>query len=259
MVSEIRRAFHRDATTELQVAVRLPHAPHARCPTLIWISGGGWMHMGLGGLDRLDWIRAHGFALAGIEYRTAPTHRFPVAVRDVFAGVRFLAAAARELGLDPRQRVICGDSAGGHLSALVALAPEMALFRDQRHCAGRQTVDGCIAFMPPTDLRGMTAAGRGFLEAFLGGDPTRGCMETAIAASPVTYVHPGTPPFLLIHGRRDTLVTIDHSRWLYAALARAGVSRRLIELPGITHDANALYNHPTSTAAMLRFLRSHLA
>lgn len=255
MDNEVRRVFHRDATTELRVAVRLPPAAPARCPTLIWVSGGGWMRMGLGGLDRLDWLRAHGFALAGIEYRTAPTHRFPVAVRDVFAGVRFLAESARELGLDPRRRIICGDSAGGHLSALVALGPERALFRDQRHPTGRQTVDGCIAFMPPTDLRGMTAAGRGFLEAFLGGDPTRGCMDTAIAASPITYVHPDAPPFLLIHGRRDTLVTVDHSRWLYAALARARVPRRLVELPGITHDAEALYAHPESHAAMLRFLR----
>jgi acetyl esterase len=93
-------------------------------PCLVFFHGGGWV---IGNLDSHDVIcrkLAHEGELIviSVDYRLAPEHRFPVAVDDALTATQWVASHARELGIDAARLSVGGDSAGGNLAAVTALA-----------------------------------------------------------------------------------------------------------------------------------------
>jgi acetyl esterase len=93
-------------------------------PCLVFFHGGGWV---IGDLDSHDVVcrkLAHEGELIviAVDYRLAPEHRFPAAVDDAIAATKWVAGNARQLGLDATRITVGGDSAGGNLAAVVALA-----------------------------------------------------------------------------------------------------------------------------------------
>jgi acetyl esterase len=92
-------------------------------PALVFFHGGGWY---LGDLDAYDPIVAplvvgSGVTFVSVDYRLAPEHPYPAAVRDSIAATAWIAGHAAELGLDPGRLGVAGDSAGANLAAVVAL------------------------------------------------------------------------------------------------------------------------------------------
>ena len=93
-------------------------------PALVFYHGGGWV---IGGLDTHD-VACRKLAhegeliLIAIDYRLAPEHKFPAAVDDAITAAKWIAANAKELGIDARRISVGGDSAGGNLAAVVALS-----------------------------------------------------------------------------------------------------------------------------------------
>jgi acetyl esterase len=93
-------------------------------PCLVFFHGGGWV---IGNLDSHDVVcrkLAHEgeMIVVSVDYRLAPEHKFPAAADDAITATRWVAAHARELGVDATQLLVGGDSAGGNLAAVVALA-----------------------------------------------------------------------------------------------------------------------------------------
>lgn len=92
-------------------------------PALVYFHGGGWV---VGNLDSHDTVcrslanSAHCIVVS-VDYRLAPEHKFPAAVEDAIAATVWISANAGELGIDARRIAVGGDSAGGNLSAVVAL------------------------------------------------------------------------------------------------------------------------------------------
>ncbi|HET6209638.1 MAG TPA: alpha/beta hydrolase [Jatrophihabitans sp.] len=106
----------------LPIRIYRPAGEGAR-PVLVYFFGGGWT---LGQIDTCDGICRRLANLAGCVviaagYRLAPEHKFPAAVDDCLAAVRWVAEHAGELSLDPNRIAVGGDSAGGNLAAVVAL------------------------------------------------------------------------------------------------------------------------------------------
>jgi acetyl esterase len=93
-------------------------------PVQVYYHGGGWV---VGDLDSHDWVcrmvanMAH-CAVASVDYRLAPEHRFPAAFDDSLTACEWVAANADRLGIDPTRLSVGGDSAGGNLAAAVAVA-----------------------------------------------------------------------------------------------------------------------------------------
>ena len=93
-------------------------------PALVYYHGGGWV---IGDLDTHDTLCRElanhaGCAVVSVDYRLAPEHRFPAAVDDSIAAARWVHREAAALRIDPERIAVGGDSAGGNLAAVVALA-----------------------------------------------------------------------------------------------------------------------------------------
>ncbi len=92
-------------------------------PTVVYFHGGGWV---AGSIDNHDGFCRHlakrsRCAVLSVDYRLAPEHRFPAAVNDAVAVVRWASAHGRSVGIDNTKLAVAGDSAGGNLAAVVPL------------------------------------------------------------------------------------------------------------------------------------------
>ncbi|MET3913378.1 acetyl esterase [Variovorax sp. OAS795] len=118
----------------------------AALPVLVYFHGGGWV---IGDLDTHDVLcrslaNGAGCAVASVDYRMGPEHRFPAAVDDVLAATRWVRRQAASLGLDASRLAVGGDSAGGNLAAVAAIAA-----RD----AGDLPIAFQLLIYPATDQR----------------------------------------------------------------------------------------------------------
>ncbi|WP_128925448.1 alpha/beta hydrolase [Bradyrhizobium guangxiense] len=114
-------------------------------PALVFFHGGGWV---IGDLDSHDVVCRQlaveaALTVISVDYRLAPEHKFPAAAEDAIAATNWVAANAREFGIDAARLAIGGDSAGGNLAAVVALTT-----RD----AGGPALAGQVLIYPATDF-----------------------------------------------------------------------------------------------------------
>jgi acetyl esterase/lipase len=217
-----------------------PAAASGRTPPLVvMIHGGSWRggsQTELAGLNSV--LAARGYAVAAMSYRFAPTHPYPAQLDDMQAAITLLRSRSRELGFDPNALVLMGRSSGAHLALLAAYQrPDPA-------------IKGVVSFYGPTDLiwgydhpaAPLVHDTHGVLEDFIGGPPSD--RQTVYQhASPLTHIA-NAPPTLLIHGTRDELVNVRHSRRLADALRRAGKPVTYIELPWATHACDYFFTGP---------------
>jgi acetyl esterase/lipase len=199
-------------------------------PLIMWIHGGAWMYG-----DRKSpimlWQVERGYALASVEYRLTNQGIFPANITDCKDALVYLRQNAGKYGYDAARIAVAGDSAGGHLAALMGTSSGHADWEpDGADCSVQAVVD----------YYGPTALGKewpGLLEADKGlSDPDsvqsqllgayvfskQGMARTA-AANPITYINGTEPPFLIIHGDADDVVPYKQSIYLRDALEAAGV------------------------------------
>jgi acetyl esterase/lipase len=221
-----------------------------RAPVLVGVHGGGWQ---VG--DRKfyknwgNYLAKHGYAVFAIEYRLMKpgAKTWPGVVYDCKAAVQFVRAKAEELGLDPDRIGMIGDSAGAHLSALVALAGEEPLFsaeyREHPYASTPANVAAVIGFYGVYDMVAqwehdqITRPRDPITEKLLGGPPMVS-RKRFFEASPLSYatVDKNSTRFLLIFGREDDIVDpATQSEKFLTALKQAGFFARTIVVPGAGH------------------------
>jgi acetyl esterase len=106
----------------LKLRVYRPDSAPSPLPAIVFFHGGGWV---FGSLDSHDALcrrlcRLSNAAIVSVDYRLAPENRFPAAVHDAEAAVRWVAENAESLGFDAARLAVCGDSAGANLATVAA-------------------------------------------------------------------------------------------------------------------------------------------
>lgn len=244
---------------ELKCNIYIPPQPGTQRPAVLLVHGGSWVQGDRAQLHGYGILLGRiGYVCVAAEYRLAPKSKWPAQIHDVKAALRWMRANAVRLGIDPQKIAVSGNSAGGHLSLMVAATPNLPEFEGEGGNAGAGTeVAACIAFYPPTQLYIEDQPLREELSFLLG----RGySMETARAASPVTYADAHSAPTLLIHGNKDETVPAESSFSMYRALHDAGASVELHMYDGAPHGFDALPDFGRQCAAIMTlFLDRHVA
>lgn len=214
-------------------------------PLAIYLHGGGWdagdkLKDGYYQLARTS-LLAQGVAVASLDYRLAPKHRFPAPLVDVTYGVRYLRSNATKLRIDPDRIAAFGTSAGAHLASLLGTIDESSGFDVGELTGVSSRVKAVVDIVGPADLTDPAfppVTDAGILAAFgvPGGSPGD---PTLAKGSPVTYASAGDPPFLIIHGTQDELVPYSQSVGFAQRLKAAGVRAELVPVVGGTHALSA--------------------
>jgi acetyl esterase/lipase len=195
-------------------------------PLVVYVHGGGWRHGDKSNSVLANYgpvILEHGNVLASLNYRLSTKVKAPSQSQDITCALTYLRARSGSLKINPHRIILMGDSAGGQLVSLEALKYE-----------SHATIAGVV------DLYGVTNIAIQIKAGHLAGRNAvlyLGSTDAAVIAgsNPVNFVTPDAPPFLLIHGRSDSIVSINQSRQLATSLRSVGVAADLIEVQHAGH------------------------
>jgi acetyl esterase/lipase len=179
-------------------------------------------------------------------------------VEDVKCAIRFLRANAKKYGIDPDRIGAIGDSAGGHLSMMLAVTrPEDGLEGNGGWPGVSSAVQAAVSFYGPADLAAADAPelAKPILRNFFGDSPN--LPEIQKKASPITYVHAKQPPILLLQGTIDPLVTTSQAVRMAAAMSNVGAPGRVEILIGAGHGFTG-EDRSDAIEATVAFFEKHL-
>ena len=225
------------AGQSLLMDLRVPDGPGPH-PVILYLHSGAWITGDRFGGPALRQA-TRGYAVASIDYRLAPRHIWPAQIEDAKAAVRWLRANASRFHLDPARIGVFGASAGGHIGSILGTSAGVAALEGMElgNAQFSSRVRAVVDLFGPTDLLKLEEqklpcipldGNAPFMPpSLLMGCPIQQCPEWTRTANPITYITPGDPPFLILHGILDCLVPYKQSVILHEALVDAGVDSRL--------------------------------
>jgi acetyl esterase/lipase len=204
-------------------------------PAILVVHGGAW-RMGA----RADFaaiakgLAEHGYTAVAIDYRLAPTYKFPAQIYDCQAAVRWMRSHASELKIDPTRIGGFGYSAGGHLVALLGTLDDKELREPGLPAnAPSARLQVVVAGGAPCDFR--VLPGDSDRVAFwIGG--TRDQMPNQYRdASPASFITADDPPMYFFHGQQDLLVPVQSPTEMVKSLKAAHVTAEMCVVKDAGH------------------------
>jgi acetyl esterase/lipase len=271
----------RDVSGDIEVIKNISYAPeHGRrgrldvyrpsgevndAPVLLQVHGGAWTigNKDQQGLPLMRHMASRGWVCVAINYRLSPRSAWPAHIVDVKRAISWIRERGKEYGADPSFIAITGGSAGGHLAALAALTPNEPEYQPGFEDADT-ALQAAVPFYGVYDLAGATGekAAKRMRDLFLGPrvffDNARRNPEPFEKASPILRVRKDAPPFYVIHGVNDTLVSIAQARKFVEKLRDASDQAvAYSELSGAQHafDVFPSVRSQHSVRGVDRFLR----
>lgn len=236
--------------------IYLPETGKPEYPAVVVIYGSAWLSNNLKG-NVIETIGKPlldaGFAVIAPNHRSSSDAKFPAQINDIKAAVRFIRANAAEYKIDTSFIAVTGYSSGGHLAALAGTSGKNGLFKvgtesaDLEGKVGKYTrfsnsVDAVVDWFGPTDFLMMDSCGSsmehnaaGSPESALVGGAIQENKDKVALANPCTYIDKTDPPFLILHGDKDSLVPHCQSELLHQKLRENGVKSALVIVPGAEH------------------------
>jgi acetyl esterase/lipase len=232
-----------DDGADLKMDVYFPWKPAGPSPVILFVHGGGWVagtKTGTPGMSYFLDLARRGYTTFSIDYRLAPTSTFPAQIIDVKCAVRSIRAHATDYNIDPKRIGAWGASAGGHLVALLGTSDQSAGWDVGQYLDQSSRVNVVVDMYGIHDLTTEYVVGnaRGLDRMVFGASsPTDPLL---VKASPVTYITPDDPPFLIMAGDMDPVVPYTQSVILQDRLVAAGVSSSLVIVHNAGHGFNAI-------------------
>jgi acetyl esterase/lipase len=256
-VERIRNIVYAEVgKVRLRLDVFRPREPGHDRPVLLHIHGGGWVigSKDTQGLPLMRRLAAEGWVVVNANYRLSPRATFPDHLIDIKRAIAWVRAHAADHGGSPDSIIIAGLSAGAHLASLAALTPNRPELQP-----GFEDVDtrltGCVSMYGVYDVQDrdrdwphgamVTLMRRVVLKSTPKENPAQWAL-----ASPLDQVGPQAPPFLIVHGNRDSMVPVKQARRFRDALRRAAPDSPVAyaELPGAQHAFDIFYSLRTNLA-----------
>jgi len=234
-------------------------------PVLMYVHGGGWDKGDKAEGAGWNYLTAQGYLVVSVNYRLAAYNiKFPAMIQDVKCAVRYLRAHAGEYNLDPQRIAAIGASAGGHLVALLGTSDKSAGWDVGEYLDQSSRVQAVVAEAVFSDFTKTMPNSISMAIYFALGELPGTSSQVNAAASPVTYITPDDPPFLIIHGEKDGYAPVEQAKVLDAGLKAAGVSSRLVIVQNGQHGLNSTTGDPAVPSAeeisqiILDFLNANL-
>ncbi len=213
--------------------IYVPKAP-GKYPGVLLIHGGGWRARQVESDKPLaERLALRGYVVAQVAYRLSTDAKYPAALHDCKAALRFMRAHALEYKIDPERIGVVGGSAGGHLSGLMAMTGGDKEFEGKGgEPEQATTVKACVVMAATMDLvASETMQKNERVAQFFG--PYSENKPVYVQASPITHVKAGSPPTLFIEGEKDT-VKIGRPE-MQEKLRALGIPTEAITLKGAPH------------------------
>jgi len=237
----------------------------ASLPIIVYIHGGGWKN---GSKESVTgklapYLKTGSFAVAAINYRLSGESIWPSQIHDCKAAIRWLKGNAKKYGIDANRLAVWGNSAGGHLVAMIGVSGDIESLEGKlgKHLGQDSRVNCVVDFCGPTHLLSM---GRfpskidhdapSSPESQLIGGAIQENKKSANNASPITYVTMDDAPILIVHGTDDPLVPFNQAVIFHASLRKAGVKSEFLGMEGMGHGLGG----PEVDNRVRKFLESQL-
>ena len=252
-----RRAVHYgDHPMQVLDVWRRKDLPAQPAPVLIFVPGGAWVHgraMGQGSA-LMSRLAEQGWVCLAIDYRVAPHHRWPRHIIDVKTAIAWARANVDKFGGDRNFVAIAGCSAGGHLSALAGLTPDDQQLHAKLPEGADTSVDAVVGIYGRYDWQDRSTPERDrfvdFLERVVVRKSIKRHPEVFRDASPIARVHRNAPPFLVIHGSKDSVIPVAQARSFVDRLRTVSHSQvGYLEFPGAGHGYDLIDGERAGAAA----------
>ena len=245
------QVFHQQAGFQLKLDIYRPHNTKKKHPGILQIHGGAWI---TGSKRQASFLMARmaarGWVCFSVSYRFSPDIVFPEHLIDVKHALRWIRNNAEEHGLDSNFIIATGGSSGGHLAAMTALTQNQAEFQPGFEKTDT-SIQGCVPFYgvfnfsEPFDERTPFPAKAGVLQMLCGGTPETQ-PDRYQQITPANWISGKTPPFLLIQGETDALISATETQAFWEVLQAHKVKDSVfLRLPLVEHAFDIF---PTLTA-----------
>lgn len=213
--------------------IYVPKAP-GKYPAVLLIHGGGWRARQVDADKPLaERLAQRGYVVAQVAYRLSTDAKFPAALHDCKAALRFLRAHAEEYRLDPERIGVAGGSAGGQLSGLMGMTAGVKELEGSGGSPEESTaIKACVVMAATMDfVESNRMKNNEAVIQYLG--PFAENKALYSQASPITHVKQGCPPTLFIEGEHDS-EKIGRPE-MQVKLRALGIPTKVITLKGAPH------------------------
>ncbi|MDB9823295.1 alpha/beta hydrolase [Deltaproteobacteria bacterium] len=216
-----------DRSEAEKLDIYLPNEGKGLFPLIVFVHGGGWSSGDKASLLLGAVLKAldHGYAVVSVNYRLTIEASFPAQINDVKAAIRWIRANADTYGFNPDSIAAWGDSAGGHLVALLGTSGGIKDFEDPDlgNIEESSRIQAVVDWFGPIDLLAMDEqhreSGLGNAnhgketspESRLFGKQIANIPELVDSANPETYITIDDPAFIIQHGTKDKSVPVQQS------------------------------------------------
>ena len=280
-VSHIRRKWldvpYAEQSPAQKLDIYLPDEGDGPFPVIFYIHGGAWQICDKRDVQLMPMLHGieRGYAVVSVNYRLSGEAIFPAQIYDVKSALRFIKANAEQYFLDKNRIAAWGGSAGGHLSALLGTSegvPELEDF-STGNAENTTKISAVVDWFGPTqDFLEMDAqlleTGHGVPnhaepnspESCLFGTQITLVPELVKKASPMSYIRPDIPYFLVQHGYHDQLVPVQQSINFAAAIEQvAGKEKVILEIfQQNVYHADPYFETQENLNKVYHFLDQHL-